>query len=101
MGGLLDSPWKVGVWITTTALIGIPLGYWKNSWWRGWLAVLLLGPVGILIMLLIPVSEETRIRRAQTKIRVQAEAAKRSGYPVQYPTQQNQASPFPPSPYEG
>lgn len=83
------------------AIIGIPLGRWKNQWWRGMLAGLILGPLGLLIMLVIPVSEETRIRREQEKLRVQAEATRRAGYPP--PPQQPYApqGPYPQQPAPG
>lgn len=61
------------------ALIGIPIGRWKNAWWRGFLAGLILGPLGLIIMLIIPASEETRIRREQQRIRARREAARREG----------------------
>lgn len=72
------SPGAVIAIAVVCALIGIPIGRWKNAWWRGFLAGLLLGPIGLAIMLLIPASEETRIRREQQRIRIQQEAAART-----------------------
>lgn len=79
------APWQV-LGLLACGIIGIWLGIWKSQWWRGMLAGLLLGPLGLLIMLLIPVSRETRIEREQKRLEIQAEAARRAGHP--YPPQQ-------------
>ena len=60
------------------ALIGIPLGIWKDRWWFGLLAGLFLGPFGLLVMLVIPVSRSARIRREQARISIRREAAERA-----------------------
>ena len=59
------------------ALIGIPLGCWKNHWWGGLLVGLLLGPLGLLILLVIPPTPEARVRREQARLRAQEEARRR------------------------
>lgn len=71
------NPPQVFTILVICALIGVPLGRWKNAWWRGFLAGLLLGPLGLLIMLLIPVSEETQVQREQQRMKIQQEAAAR------------------------
>ena len=60
-------------------LIGIGLGYRKNQWWRGMLAGLILGPVGLLFMLAIPLSGRGMVRRAERRMQIQDEAARRAG----------------------
>src|SRR5579859_7665863 len=71
MGHLIDSPWKIFILFVIPALICVPLGNWKNQWWRGLLTGLVLSWLGVLIFLLIPVSDEARIRREQTRQRIQ------------------------------
>jgi hypothetical protein len=59
------------------SLIGAGLGSWKNQWWRGAIAGFILGPLGLLIMLVIPVSDNARARRAEARLRAEAEARRR------------------------
>jgi hypothetical protein len=63
--------------LVACAAIGIPIGVWKNSWWRGLLFGLILGPLGLIILLIVPASEETRTKRAADKLRIQQAAAAR------------------------
>lgn len=70
------QPWQV-LALIICACIGIPIGRYKNDWWLGFLAGLLLGSIGLAIMLLIPQSEKARVRRATTNLRAEEEARRR------------------------
>ena len=54
-----------------TALIGLGIGNRKGRAVQGLLLGLLLSVIGILIIALMPVTEEAKIRRAQEKMRIQ------------------------------
>jgi hypothetical protein len=62
-----------------TALIGVAIGNRKGRALQGLLLGLLLSVIGIVIIVLLPPTEEMKIRRAQEKMRIQQ---RRRGEPL-------------------
>lgn len=69
--------------------IGKDKGRPVAGWWLGFL----LGLIGLIILACLPRTREARLAQAQRQYQIQAEAARRAGYP--YPPQQ----PYAPYPY--
>lgn len=92
------GPLEAQVLIVLAVASGLGLAGWAigkdkgrpvAGWWLGFL----LGLIGLIIVALLPRTREAKIADAQRQYQIQAEAARRAGYP--YPLQQ----PYAPYPY--
>ena len=65
----------------TCGLIGGSIGKRKGREWAGILLGIFLSVIGIVIIASMPPTDEARIADAQKQFEIQAEAARRAGYP--------------------
>ncbi len=77
---------------------GYYLGKYNGQVQAGLVITVILGPLGLAILALIPRSHAAKVAEAQKQYEIQAEAARRAGYP--YPPQQSYV-PYPAHPPEG
>jgi hypothetical protein len=70
------------VWLAC-AWAGTEIGKRKGLAGAGFGLGLLLGVIGVIIIACIPASREAQIKKAQREYEIQAEAARRAGYPSQ------------------
>lgn len=77
---------------------GYYLGKYKGQVQAGLVLTIILGLLGLVILAFIPRSHAAKVAEAQRHYEIQAEAARRAGYP--YPPQQPYA-PYPAYPPEG
>ena len=68
--------WAVFAWA------GWAIGKYKGYAGRGFALGLLLGLIGLIIIACIPRSRKAKVAAAQRQYDVQAEAARRAGYPI-------------------
>jgi hypothetical protein len=78
----------IAVWVVSV-IIGGAVGKRKGRQGTAELLTIFLGVVGLVIVLCLPKSREVEVHEAQRQFEIQAEAARRAGYP--YP-------PYPPPP---
>jgi hypothetical protein len=92
------APWQAQVLIVLVVASGLGVAGWAigkdkgrpvAGWWLGFL----FGLIGLIILAFLPRTREAQIAQAQRQYQIQAEAARRAGYP--YPPQQ----PYAPYPY--
>lgn len=76
--------WVVIVWIIS-AIVGWKIGVYKGNAVAGLVFGLVLGVLGVVIIALIPQSDQARVGRAERRMRVEREAPCRLG---QEPPQQ-------------
>ncbi len=88
------EPWQVGIWLVMAVifgLIGQAIGKGKGRASAGWWLGFLLGIIGVIIIACLRPDREAQVAAAQRQYEIQAEAARRAGYP--YPPQQPYAPP--------
>lgn len=73
--------WAIFAWA------GWTVGKYKGYAGGGLALGLLLGVIGLIIIACIPQSREAKVAAAQRQYEVQAEAARRAGYPFPHPPQ--------------
>ena len=94
------APWQAQILIVLVVAGALGFAGWAIGKDKGrpvaglWLGFLL-GLIGLIILACLPRTREAKIAQAQRQYQIQAEAARRAGYP--YPPQQSYAPyPYPP-----
>ena len=81
---------------------GYFLGKYKGQVEAGLILTILLGLLGLVIVACLPRSRQAKVAAAQRQYEIQAEAARRAGYPYPpqppYPQQPYPQQPYPPYP---
>lgn len=101
------EPWQVLIWLVVATGLGFAgwgIGKSKGRAAAGWWLGFLLGIIGVIIIACMSPTDEYRVQEAQRQYALQAEAARRAGYP--WPPQQPYApyvspaqGPYPQRPY--
>jgi hypothetical protein len=90
------EPWQVLIWLVVATGFGFAgwgVGKGKGRATAGWWLGFLLGFIGLVIIACMSPTQEHWVQEAQRQYEIQAEAARRAGYP--YPPQQPY-QPYPP-----
>jgi hypothetical protein len=70
----------IAIWLVSIA-IGVHIGKRKGRKEAAELLTIFLGVIGLLIVTLLPENREAKIAETQRQMEMQAEAARRAGYP--------------------
>jgi hypothetical protein len=73
------SSWELFLVWVPCAIIAVVLGVWKGRVPLSVALGVILGPIGVVIMLCVPVAREAAVRRAQARLEAEAEARRRVG----------------------
>lgn len=95
------APWQVFVILVFWGIpifAGYHVGKYKGQTSTGVILTIILGLLGLIIVACLPRSDEAKVAAAQRQYAIQAEAARRAGYP--WPPQQPYPT-YPPYPPQG